>query len=122
MQFLRQFSSLVLLLGVLALCSVFTAAQSAKDGTLATVRRTDSRDDNNKLLRLSPAEHLRRANVYMTNRAFEEAREHWQALISFYPNDPGVAEALLGIGRSYQQSRRYAEASATFNELFKRFA
>jgi soluble lytic murein transglycosylase len=58
----------------------------------------------------------------MTNRAFEEAREHWQALISFYPNDPGVAEALLGIGRSYQQSRRYAEASATFDQLFKRFA
>lgn len=122
MQFLRQFSSLVLVLGILALGSVSTAAQSAKDGTLETVRRTDSRDDNNKLLRLSAAEHLRRANVYMTNRAFEEAREHWQALISFYPNDPAVAEALLGIGRSYQQSRRYAEASATFDQLFKRFS
>jgi soluble lytic murein transglycosylase len=97
-------------------------AQSAKDGTLATVRRSESKDDNNRLLRLSPAEHLRRANVYMTNRAFEEAREHWQALISFYPNDPAVAEALLGIGRSYQQSRRYAEASATFDQLFKKFS
>ena len=97
-------------------------AQSAKDGTLANVRRTDSRDSNNNLVRLSPSEHLRRASVYMSNRAFEEAREHWQALISFYPNDPAVAEALLGIGRSYQQSRRYAEASAAYDQLFRRFS
>lgn len=99
------------------------ASQSANDGTLAAVRRTDrsNRDANSKLLRLSPAEHLRRANVYMTNRAFNEAREHWQALISYYPEDPSVAEALLGMGRSYSQSRRYGEASATFDQLVRKF-
>jgi peptidoglycan lytic transglycosylase len=97
-------------------------AQSAKDATLATVRQTDVRDPNKKLVKMFPEEHLRRAKVYMTNRAFEEAREHWQALVTFYPNDPGVAEALLGIGRSYQQSRRYAEAAAAFDELFRKFS
>jgi soluble lytic murein transglycosylase len=95
--------------------------QSANDGTLASVRRSDdsSRGSDKKLLRLSPAEHLRRANVYMTNRAFEEAREHWVALIDYYPEEPRVAEALLGIGRSFLQSRRHAEAVATFDQLVR---
>lgn len=97
--------------------------QSANDGTLASVRRADrsSRDANNKLPRLSPAEHLRRANVYMTNRAFSEAREHWQTLIDYYPEEPKVAEALLGIGRSYSQSRQYADAVETFAQLVRKF-
>ena len=122
MRFSRSFVLLALLFGSGLTSWTAAQAQSAKDGKLATVRRSESKDDNNQLLRLSPAEHLRRANVYMTNRAFEEAREHWQALISFYPNDAAVAEALLGIGRSYQQSRRYAEASTTFDQLFKKFS
>ncbi len=112
----------VLVAGSVLSLSIALVAQSAKDGTLTTVRRTDSRDGNNKLIRLSPEEHLRRAKVYLSNRAFEEAREHWHALISFYPNDPAVAEALLGIGRSYQQSRRYAEAAITYEELFRKFS
>src|SRR6266542_3392830 len=58
------------------------ATQSINDGTLASVRRSDrgDRGADNKLLRLSAVEHLRRANVYMANRAFAEAREHWQAV------------------------------------------
>ncbi len=97
------------------------AFQSAKDGTLAAVRQSDreARGRDNKLGRLAAAEHLRRANVYMSNRAFDEARAHWQALIDYYPQDPRVAEALLGIGRSYLQSRRYAEAHATLDRLFR---
>lgn len=100
-----------------------TPPQSANDGTLSSVRRSDrdSRDAGNKLLRLSQSEHLRRANVYMSNRAFDEAREHWQALISYYPEDPRVVEALLGIGRSYSQSRRYPEAFATFDRLARSY-
>ena len=90
--------------------SLATVFQSANDGTLASIRRSESRDSGNKLRRLTPAEHLRRANIYMSNRAFDEARAHWQALIDYYPQEPKVPEALLGIGRSYFQSRRYAEA------------
>lgn len=95
--------------------------QSANDGTLASVRRSDdsARGSDKKLLRLSPAEHLRRANVYMTNRAFEEAREHWRALLNYYPDEARVPEALLGIGRSYLQSRRNAEALSTFDQLVR---
>lgn len=120
----RVLTSIVLLAVSSLISPIAATAQSAKDGTLASVRQSDrnSRDQNNKLPRLSVAEHLRRASVYSTNRAFEEAREHWQALIASYPEDPAVAAALLGIGRSYQQSRRYAEASDTFDELFDKFS
>ena len=86
--------------------------QAASDDSLATVRRSDAsgRNAQGKLSRLPATEHLRRANVYMTNRAFAEAREHWQALLAFYPSDAGVPSALLGIGRSYFQDRHYEEA------------
>jgi soluble lytic murein transglycosylase len=57
----------------------------------------------------------------MVNRAFDEAREHWQALLNFYPDDEFVPEALLGIGRSYFQSRRYADAYEAFESLASRF-
>jgi len=95
------------------------SVQSANDRALASVRRSDdsSRGADKRLLRLSPAEHLRRANVYMTNRAFEEAREHWRAFIDYYPAEARVPEALLGIGRSYLQSRRNEEALSTFDRL-----
>ncbi len=109
--------------GKVAKLSGNDAAQSAKDGTLASVRASDrdARGPDNKLRRLTAVEHLRRASVYMSNRAFEEAREHWQALIDFYPDDPRVAEALLGMGRSFLQSRRYAEAHTTFERLFRAY-
>ncbi len=93
--------------------------QSLRESTLASVRRSDAseRDDKGNVPRLSQAEHLRRAAIYMANRAFEEARAHWQALITYYPQDPRVPEALLGIGRSYFQSKNYSEAYSTFNRL-----
>jgi len=98
---------------------VLAFPQSAKDDVLTSVRRSDrtSRDAGGKLARLTPAEHLRRANVYMGNRAFSEAREHWEALISYYPQDSKVPEAMLGIGRSYFQARRYDEAFSEFDRL-----
>src|ERR1700687_4000191 len=79
------------------------APQSASDNNLSAVRQSDRaiRTANGKLSRLPAAEHLRRASVYMTNRAFAEAREHWEALLTYYPEDPNVPEALFGIGRSY---------------------
>jgi soluble lytic murein transglycosylase len=73
------------------------------------------------MTRLTPEEHLRRASIYHVNRAFEEAREHWQALINYYPQDPRVAEALLGIGRSNFQSRRYAEAYGAYDRLARTY-
>lgn len=97
--------------------------QTNSDSALATIRRLDRSARNAKgvLTRLTPEEHLRRAAIYLANRAFDEAREHWQALMNYYPGDPLVAPALLGMGRSYFQSRRYAEAFAAYDRLAREY-
>ena len=93
--------------------------QSASEVTLASIRRSDAadRDAQGKLKKLPQAEHMRRAAVYLSVRAFEEARAHWQALIDNYPQDPRVPEALLGIGRSYFLGKIYEEGYKVFNQL-----
>ena len=100
------------------------AQQAQDDDALASVRSMDraGRTTGGALAQLSPAEHLRRANLYMTNRAFAEARAHWQALIERYPNDPNLPAALYGIGRSYFQVRQYEESLPWFERLARDFA
>jgi soluble lytic murein transglycosylase len=97
--------------------------QGNSDTALLAVRKQDrvARNAKGEMTRLSPEEHLRRAAIYLANRAFDEARAHWQALINFYPNDPRVAPALLGMGRSYFQARRYAEAYAAYDRLAREY-
>jgi hypothetical protein len=56
--------------------SSLTCFAQGSESTLSTVRRSDvsSKDAQGTSHRLTPAEHMRRAAVYMNNRAFEEAR------------------------------------------------
>ena len=100
-----------------------TMPQTPSETALAAVRRSDAatRDTTGNVPKLAPAEHLRRASVYLANRAFAEARAHWQALIDNYPQDPRVPEALFGIGRSYFLSKDYQAGYTAFNELFQNF-
>jgi len=95
------------------------AKQSASETTLAAVRRSDAadRDAQGKLRKLAQTEHMRRAAVYLSVRAFAEARAHWQTLIDNYPQDPRVPEALLGIGRSYFLGKIYEDGYKVFNQL-----
>ena len=98
--------------------------QSANEDALAAVRSLDraGRTPDGQLAQLSAAEHLRRANIYMTNRAFDEARAHWQAIVERYPSDANVPAALYGIGRSYFQVRRYEESLPFFERLVRDYA
>ena len=117
--------SLILLFLFLALV-VLSSAQSKQinsDANLATIRSQDRLARNSKgvITRLTPEEHLRRASIYHANRAFDEAREHWQALINYYPDDPKVAAALLGLGRSYFQERLYSDAYSFYNRLARNY-
>ena len=100
-----------------------TTAQAASDTRLAEVRREDrnARNARGIMTRLSAEEHMRRASIYHTNRAFAEAREHWQALINYYPENPRVPEAVFGIGRSHFQSRNYNEAFQHYDQLARNF-
>ena len=95
------------------------AKQAASETTLAAVRRSDAadRDAKGKLKKLTQAEHMRRAAIYLSVRAFAEARAHWQAMIDNYPQDPRVPEALFGIGRSYFLEKSYEEGYVVFNQL-----
>jgi soluble lytic murein transglycosylase len=96
-----------------------SSAQSASDNSLAAARQSDVSDraSDGKLPQLPAAEHMRRANVYMSNRAFAEAREHWEALLKFYPQDSNVPAAMFGIGRSYFQERQYQQAFDVYDRL-----
>ena len=93
--------------------------QSASEAALASVRRSDStaRDSKGTITKLAAAEHMRRAAIYLTNRAFQEARAHWQALLTYYPEDAHVPEALLGMGRSYFLAKDYELGYPIFNQL-----
>jgi soluble lytic murein transglycosylase len=93
--------------------------QAASETALAAVRRSDAadRDAQGNLRKLTQAEHMRRAAIYLSVRAFAEARTHWQALIDNYPQDPRVPEALLGIGRSYFLGKVYEDGYKVFNQL-----
>ena len=115
-----QYKSFSIVLIVLCLFAG-AAAQTYNDATLAQVRDKDKteRIANGKAPLLSAAEHLYRADVYNSNRAFPEARQHWQMVIQNYPSDAGMSKALFGMGRSLMWERQYAAAVEWFDRAVK---
>ena len=113
----------LILIVLIALPALPQSKQANSDANLAAIRSQDrlARNDKGAITRLAPEEHLRRASIYHGNRAFDEAREHWQAFMNYYPNDPRVAEALLGTGRSYFQGRRYSESYNAYDRLARTY-
>ncbi|HVF55240.1 MAG TPA: transglycosylase SLT domain-containing protein [Pyrinomonadaceae bacterium] len=95
------------------------SAEDQTEGALSSIRRMDStaRGSDGQPAKLAPEEHMRRAAIYQANRAFEEARAHWQALVARYPNDRNVPAAFFGIGRTLFQEKRYEEALPVFEKL-----
>jgi soluble lytic murein transglycosylase-like protein len=93
------------------------------DDALSNARRLDQagRSIDGQLAQLAPVEHMRRAAAYHANRAFSEAREHWRTLIARHPADANVPAALFGMGRTFYQERRYAEALPFFERLGREF-
>jgi soluble lytic murein transglycosylase len=97
---------------------VLSADDQTEDALLLTRRLDDAgRGTNRQLPKLAPQEHMRRAAIYHANRAFDEARAHWRAVITNYPNDGNVPNAHFLIGRSLFQERRYEEALPLFQTL-----
>jgi soluble lytic murein transglycosylase len=95
-----------------------------QENELGSVRGMDraGRGADGKLAQLTPAEHIRRAGVYLTNRAFTEAREHFQTLLERYPDDVNVPAALYGIGRTYSQVRGYEESLPYYERVARDYA
>lgn len=114
----------VLVLIFLSFSVTSVTAQTYNDATVARVRGMDKtiRDVSGKLQTLSAAEHAYRADVYSSNRAFPEAREHWQKILDNYPNDAAVMpKTLLGVGRSYMWERQYDKAITYFDRAITNF-
>ena len=105
-------------LSIFILFAAFASAQTS-DAALRRATRLDSeqRDASGKLPTLDAAEHLARAEAYMANRLFPQAREHWQMFFENYPSDPGMPKALFGTARSYMWERQYDKAVFWFEKL-----
>lgn len=110
----------IALLTAFAIASISSSshAQKVSDASLDSVRAADRADRMSKApAQLTAAEEMRRAAVYMANRAFAEARTHWQIVLNNFPNDPNVLAAMFGIGRSLYWERRYEEARQMFERV-----
>jgi len=95
-------------------------SQSATDASLNAVRISDRADraaNGTFPPQITAAEHMRRAGIYLANRAFAPAREHWQAVLDNYPNDVSVPAALFGMARSYYVERRYEDARQVYEKV-----
>lgn len=97
---------------------VLSADEQTEDALNAT-RRMDvsGRAADGQMQKLAAQEHMRRAAVYHANRAFDEARAHWRAVLAYYPDDANVPMAHFLIGRSLFQEKRYEEALPVFQRL-----
>jgi soluble lytic murein transglycosylase-like protein len=105
----------LVLLALAGTIAIESTTRAQTDASLNSVRMSDRADRAAKVPpQLSAGEHMRRAGVYMANRAFADAREHWQAVLDHYPNDVNIPAALYGMGRSFYQERRYEEARQMF--------
>src|SRR5919107_4487524 len=103
---------------------VVLSPEDQTEDALNSTRRADEsgRAEGGGLPQLTPQEHMRRAAIYQANRAFEEARAHWRALIERYPTDANVPAAQFGIGRTLFQEKRYEEALPVFQQLGDSYA
>jgi hypothetical protein len=91
----------ILLIAIIFVFSIFTYSQSDSSLRLVTEKDKAGRDTQGKLVTLTVGEHLYRADVYMANRHFPEAREHWQKILDNYSTDSNaMPKALFGMGRS----------------------
>ena len=99
----------------------FTAIGQTSDAALRRITESDNaaKAVSGKLPVLSAAEHLSRAETYMANRLFPQAREHWAIVMREYPEDAGITKALFGTARSYMWEREYGKAVESFDKLTK---
>lgn len=107
---------------IILIFSIASCAQ-ASDTSLRNVTAKDraNRAVNGELLKLTAPEHAARGRVYLENRHFPEAREHFQLIIDNFPDAPELGYALMGMGRSLMWEREYDKAIPWFQRASKEF-
>ncbi len=109
---------------MLAFVLCFTAStQTSNDSSLRNTIQLDEQDRDVKgSLKTLPAdEHIKRGYVYLDNRQFPAAREHFQRVLDVYPNDLLLPRALFGVARAFMWERRYASAIPLFDRVSSEF-
>lgn len=93
------------------------------DYALEAAKALDSIEGGNQkeAPKLADPEHLRRALIYQFNRDFQDARLHFNAIITRYPQSPNVPDAMFQIGRGYFNERNYDEAITAFQKAISSF-
>ena len=106
------------------------AARQTFDSLLATGGNDDASlkaaaglDQLDERAKSSPseAERLRRARVYQFNRSFKDARRHWMAVVTSYPQSLNRAEALFQLGRGYFLEDNFTEAIRWYERAHTEF-
>jgi len=115
--FMKIFTILLIVFGFLL--SSYGQASDASLRRAIEADNTARSGSGGKLPALTAAEHLSRADTYMGNRLFPEAREHWALFIANYPDDAGIPKALFGTARSFMWEREYLKAVEWFDRLIK---
>lgn len=107
---------------VFALLLSFTSFGQSSDAALRRAIDADNAarlEAGGKLPVMAVEEHLSRAETYMANRLFPQAREHWAIVLEKYPEAAGTPKALFGTARSYMWEREYLKAVDWFDRLLK---
>lgn len=97
-------------------------ATQPDDFALAGAKGLDRLDSaNGQFPSLLPEEHQQRAWVYQFNREFENARQHYTAIVNEHAAGRLSADALYQIGRGYSQTNEFAEAAKWYERLQEQF-
>ncbi len=109
-----------LLIAALLVCAPLAFSQ-ARDAELSKVQSLDSaaKNSDGSLPLMGVADHMYRADVYMSNRQFPAAQAHWKIVLEKYPEDEAIPKALFGMGRSNMWQRNYETAIEWFDKAVK---
>ncbi|MEJ7622967.1 MAG: transglycosylase SLT domain-containing protein [Pyrinomonadaceae bacterium] len=66
-------------------------------------------------------DHLAKGQAFLENRQFPQAREHFFKILELFPTDPGLAQAVFGIGRSFMWERSYDTAIVYLDRAAREF-
>ncbi len=95
-------------------------SRSLDDTSLRAAEGLDRLGASSNLM-LSEDEHLRRARIYQFNRYFPEARKHWLAVVTQFPNSAKRSEALFNLGRGYFLEDNFADAIKWYEQVHREF-
>lgn len=96
-------------------------AGNSMDDTALRAARGLNRINEAANATLTEAEHLRRARIFQFNRYFAEARKHWLAIVTYFPQSTKRAEALFQLGRGYFLEENFAESAKWYERTHKDF-